>query len=153
MVRELPPDDRPPSPGLVPVNDEAGARADAGPISPDNPVAVAGAFLSFLSEPGGPNAENLALVVTPESLPAWGDFTATAEMLRGCGMMSRSKPSDDPAVVYVGYPTDHDGQLYQVQSEMVIPVRAVATLVWRPELESWRVHSVGEYLRPEQVPH
>jgi hypothetical protein len=102
--------------------------ADANPISPDNPVAVAEAFLSFLSKPGGPNVENLALVVTPESFPAWGDFTAAAEMLRGCGMMSRANHSDDSAVVYVGYPTDHDGRTYQAQSDTVIAVRAVATL-------------------------
>lgn len=155
MTHDLPPEDRPPNPGLVPTDDEQGAFEDAGPISPENPVAVGGAFLSFLFDPGGPNKEHLELVVTPESLPSWGDFTETADLLQNCGMSTRATPAQtDERVVYVKYITDHDGQTYQVQGDdVVIMARAVATLVYRPELGGWRIHGVGEYLLPEQVPH
>jgi hypothetical protein len=139
---------------LVPSSDEAAAEADMGPQSPENPVAIGAAFLSLVTAPDGPDVEDLKLLVTPESWPHWGDFRSVAEMLDGCGMATRATPSDsDPNVVYIKYVTDHDGQLYQAQNEMMFLARAVATTVWRPELRSWRIHGVGDYLRPDEVPH
>ena len=152
MPTPLPPEDQPPNPGLVPTDDVAALLADAGPDSPENPVAVGAAFLNVLADPAGPNRAVLAHLVTPESLPAWGDFTDAAAMIGDCGMTSRANPSDtDPDVVYVKY-VSSDGQNYRAASEMMIMVRAVGTLVRRPELGGWRVHGVGDYLAPDQVP-
>lgn len=151
-VTQLPPEDLPPEPGLVPAAPEE-ALADVGPISFANPVAVGGAFLAALDRPDGPNVAFLIELVTPESRSAWRDFAEAAELLAGCGLTSRASPSDDPDVVYVKYVTDHDEQTLRASQEMVIMARAVATLVRRPALGGWRVHAVGEYLKPEQVPH
>lgn len=79
MPAQLPPEDQPPNPGLVPTDDVAAAIADAGPPSPENPVTIGAIFLNALGEPGGPNVEVLTKVVTSESLSAWGDFTGAAE--------------------------------------------------------------------------
>jgi hypothetical protein len=103
--------------------------------------------------PGMPDRELLRYLVTPESLPDWGDFSEAATLLAGCGMTSRASASmDDPDVVYIKYVTD-SGQSFQVQREIMIMARAVGTLVHRPKLGGWRVHAVGDYVRPEQVPH
>lgn len=152
-VHTLPSDDQSPTPGLVPVDDEVAAAVDLGSISTDNPVAVAAAFLAAVCKEGGPDLPVLRLLVTPESLPAWGDFSQTVNMLTDCGIASRANPSDDPEVVYAKYVADRDGQNYQVQGgDILLMVRAVATLVRRWDLGGWRVHGVGQYIRPVEVP-
>lgn len=153
MPSELPPEDQPTGSGLIPTDDPSAGIADMGPNSPDNPVAIGAAFLNLVNAPGGPDVQGLANLVTPESLSAWGDFASAAERLTGCGMTSRANPSaTDPEVVYVKYVTD-DGKNYTADGDIMIMARAVATLVWRPELGSWRVHGLGEYIKPEEVPH
>lgn len=150
-MAQLPPEDQPPS--LLPASSED-AIAAMGPPGPENPVSVGAAFLAALSTPGGPDLATLQLIVTPESWPAWGDFRAVAEGLADCGMTSQANRSeDDPDVVYVKYVTDHDGVTYQAQEEMVMMLRAVGTMVHRPSLGGWRLHAVGDYVLPEQVPH
>ncbi|MDS0137561.1 MULTISPECIES: hypothetical protein [unclassified Amycolatopsis] len=144
----------PDRPRLVASTDYEAAEADMGPMDPENPIAIARIFITALHGPEGPLVDVLRAVVTPESLPAWGDFRDAAEALEGCGMTSRVSPSDDPAVVYAKYVTDHDGVTYQVQGgDMVLMVRAVATLVHRPEHGGWLIHGVGMPLQPEEVPH
>jgi hypothetical protein len=121
----------------------------------NSPVAVGVTFINALyHDRGRPNLYVLQQLVTPESVPAWGDFRSTAERLKGCGAGSMASPSmDDPDVVYFKFITDHDGVTYQAQEDMIIMTRAVATLVRRPSLGGWRIHGVGEPLRPETVPH
>jgi hypothetical protein len=70
-------------------------------------------------------------------------------------MTTRVNPSlGDPDVVYAKYTTDHDGKAYQVQGEdILLTVRAVATIVRRRDLGGWRIHAVGGYLPPDKVPH
>jgi len=55
---------------------------------------VIAAFLNALASPAGPDRAALALLVTPESLPTWGDFTNAAALVGDCGMTTRANSSD-----------------------------------------------------------
>lgn len=41
---------------------------------------------------------------------------------------------------------------YQVLDDQPVAAAAVLTLVWRPERGQWLVHSIGDYLLPEELP-
>jgi hypothetical protein len=146
------PDDQPPEQEFV-IADEDAAVADMGEVGLDNPVSVGAAFLTAVTHKRGPIVGFLLdVIVTPESRHAWGDFAEVAEDLRGCGMTSRANPAvSDEDVVYVKYVSD-PGVTLRATTDVVMNVRAVATLVRRPGLGGWRVHAVGDYLRPEEVP-
>ncbi len=122
---------------------DAAALVAAGEPGPHNPVTVAAVFWTAVTEPDGPDLDILGLVVTPESWRWWGDFGRAAALLPGCGMAPEAIPSaDDPDVVYLSYlPETGDADV------------VVATLVRRPRLGGWRVHALGERVRPGHVPH
>jgi len=147
----LPPEDLPPPP--QPTSDVA-ALVEAGPPGPDNPVTVAAVFWTAVTEPDGPNLDVLSIIVTPESWSRWGDFSRAAELLPAYGMASEATPSvDDPDVVYITYLRE-TGETTGPPSNMVLVGDIViATLVRRPRLGGWRVHALGDYVRPEHVPH
>lgn len=148
---DRPPDDHPTR--LVPAESEAAAVGDMGPPGPRNPVSVAARFLNAVTHEEGPRLSQLRRLVTPESRDSWSDFREPAERLRGCGMTSRAQPSvGDPDVVYVKFVTEPDMAM-RAPADMVINVRAILTMVWRPSLAEWRAHAVGDYVRPEDVPH
>jgi hypothetical protein len=92
----------------------------------------------------------MAQLVTPESLASWGDFTAARELLEDTGMTTKA---DHPAagVAYVKFVSDM-GESLMADSDVMIMARAVATLQFRPELDQWRVHQLGEYCLPEDLP-
>jgi hypothetical protein len=150
MVR-LPPDDLPPQPEPA---SEVEALVAAGHPGPDNPVTVGAVFWTAVTEPGGPNIDVLSIIVTPESWPHWGGFSRAAALLPGYGMAHQVSPSvDDPDVVYVRYLRDTD-ETVRVPSDMVLVGDIViGTLVRRRRLGGWRVHALGDYVRPEHVPH
>jgi hypothetical protein len=150
-MARLPPDDLPPRPEATSEVDELVA---AGPPGPDNPVTVGAVFWTAVTEPDGPDIDVLSIVVTPESWSGWGDFSEVARLLPGYGMAHRAAPSvDDPDVVYVRYLRD-TGETRRVPSDMVLVGDIViATLVRRPRLGGWRLHALGDYVRPEDVPH
>jgi hypothetical protein len=150
-MAQLPPDDRPPP--HAPAS-EVEALVAAGPPGPDNPVTVGAVFWTAVTEPDGPDLSILSIVVTPESWPGWGDFSRTAALLPGYGMAHQVTPSvDDPDVVYVRYLRE-TGETQRVPSDTVLVGDIViATLVHRPRLGGWRVHALGDYVRPERVPH
>jgi hypothetical protein len=127
------------------------AIADMGPEGPHNPAFIGALFLNGTTQ-GWPVADVLTLV-TPESAGSWGDFSGVRDLLTDCGMTSRVQQAvGDPEVVYVRYVAS---PAYNMESleEQLISVRAVATLVWRPEHDRWLVHQVGDYLPPDLVPH
>lgn len=120
---------------------DVAALVAAGDPGPGNPVTVAAVFWTAVTEPDGPDLEILGLVVTPESWRWWGDFGRAAALLPGCGMAAEAVPApDDPDVAYLTFRPETDDDV-------------VATLVRRPRLGGWRVHALGEAVRPDHVPH
>ncbi len=132
---------------------EADALVAAGEPGPHNPVTVAAVFWTAVTEPEGPNLDVLSIIVTPESWAGWGNFSRPAGLLADYGMASEATPSGDPDVVFITYLRE-GGTTAGASSDMVLVGDVViATLVRRPRLGGWRVHALGDYLRPEQVPH
>ncbi len=148
---QLPPDDLPPEHGPTA---EVDALVAAGFPGPDNPVTVGAVFWTAVTEPDGPDLDVLSIVVTPESWWGWGDFSRAAALLPGYGMAPRATPSvDDPDVVYVRYLRD-TGETHPASSDdVLVGDIVIGTLVRRPRLGGWRIHALGDYVRPEHVPH
>jgi hypothetical protein len=65
---------------MIPANADD-AIADVGEISMTNPAAVAMAFFIAGTREEGPDVGTLRTLVTPESLPAWGDFSILPEWI------------------------------------------------------------------------
>lgn len=152
MSTALPPEDQPPFMLMVPA-DTAEAEAAMGPSTQDNPIAVACAIKAGAADPVA-NLRVLQAMVTPESRPAWGDFRWVHELLADCGVTTApTKALADRDVVYVKFLTDHDGVTQQATQDGGIMVRAVMTMVHRPQLGGWFAHGLGDYLAPELVPH
>jgi hypothetical protein len=150
MVR-LPPDDLPPP--SEPAS-EVAALVAAGPPGPYNPVTVAAVFWTAVTEPDGPDLAILSIVVTPESWPGWHDFGRAAALLPGYGMAHEATPSvDDPDVVYVRFLRDTGETQRAPSATVLVGDIVIATLVRRPRLGGWRIHALGDYVRPEHVPH
>jgi hypothetical protein len=124
-----------------PPDADVAALVAAGEPGPHNPVTVAAVFWTAVTEPDGPDLEILGLVVTPESWRWWGDFGRAAALLPGCGMVAEAVPAaDDPDVVYLTFRSGTGDDV-------------MATLVRRARLGGWRVHALGEQVRPDHVPH
>jgi hypothetical protein len=150
-MARLPPDDLSPRPEPA---SEVAALVAAGPPGPDNPVTVGAVFWTAVTEPDGPDVDILSLVVTPESWPGWGGFGRAAALLPDYGMAPRATPSvDDPDVVYVRFLRDTEETDRAPSDTVLVGDIVVATLVRRPRLGGWRVHALGDYVRPEHVPH
>jgi hypothetical protein len=150
-MARLPPDDLPPE--HEPTS-EVDALVAAGLPGPDNPVTVGAVFWTAVTEPDGPDLDILSIVVTPESWPGWGDFGRAAALLPGYGMAHQVTPSvGDPDVVYVRYLRDTGESLRAPSDTVLVGDIVIATLVRRPRLGGWRVHALGDYVRPEHVPH
>lgn len=153
-MESLPADDQPPHETLVP-----GALDDAvasiGEMSMDNPAAVALVFFGALDE-RAPNVAVLRRVVTPESWSAWGGFREVARATAGMSIGTVPKfavGSDD--VAYITGVADPGGAVMRVDAEadMIIDAPFVISLQRRPDLGGeWRVHQVGQYVRPEEMP-
>ena len=134
-----PPTIEPDFPGVVPGNlDEA--MAAGGPMTPDNPYAVAFAFWhAVLSE----NPDDLEAVVTPESRGQWdlADLRMKTEE-RGIAT-GVYKPRYDVAYVKLVSNVGDEEKPIQVLRNP-LPVKAtIISLVYRPELGGWRVHGLG----------
>ncbi|MEU8901414.1 hypothetical protein AB0C65_36495 [Nocardia sp. NPDC048505] len=123
-------------------------------IQQDPPYLVATLFCEALEDPER-NQVALRALVTPESLPAWGDFSTTAAQFSsiqdpGYGSrVDRAFEADD-----VGYFKILSGvtQSYQVTEGQIIACAAVITLVLHRDTGQWMVHSIGEQVRPEEIP-
>jgi hypothetical protein len=147
--QQLPPEDQPPGRGLIPASDDEVA-AEVFAQNSDGPWAAGRAFHNALMHDDCPQLDVLRNLVTPESLPAWGDFSAAREHLAGTGMTSRAdRPA--PGVAYVKFVTD-PGQGLKADADTLIMARAVATLQFRPESGRWLLHQLGDYCLPEDLP-
>lgn len=123
-----------------------------GAMSWENPVSVAAAFWSALGASTGPDRiAELSALCTPESLPAWGDFDGTPEMLGGHGLASfPAYPA--PGVAYVKFPENID-HAFLVSGPTLIAAK-IMTLQYRDDLEphGWRVFALGSPIPPERIP-
>jgi hypothetical protein len=148
--QQLPPEDQPEGQGLVPASDDEVLADVLANNTPDGPWATGLAFHAALTHGDGAQLGMLRNLVTPESLPAWGDFTAARDHLAGTGMTSRAD-SPAPGVAYVKFVSD-TGQGLRADADVMMMTRAVATLQFRPESGRWLVHQLGDYCLPEDLP-
>jgi hypothetical protein len=134
-----------------PVSDQEGV-ASLGEPTPENPVMVAAWFLNAATQ-DKMDYSVLRQLVTPESWASWGSFAEVREKLASCGIASKVDPAAGVSdVVYAKYLDDPE-QPVRLRSEGdVLVFGLIATLVHRPELGGWRVHAVGDYVLPEDVP-
>lgn len=126
------------------------AQAAVAGYGPDEPFFTVQAFVSGLHDDSTPS-EVLRSAVTPESVEAWGDFSGVREYLKSLGdwgVGSYPAPAAGaPDVAYVKVLRDVPQTYRQTTDEMLL-VPAVLTLVWRPEVGFWLVHSIGEPADP-----
>jgi hypothetical protein len=149
-----PPATEPPFPGqLVPAPADV-AMAAGGPLTKDNPYAVALAWwYAVLND----DYDILQEVVTPESQGLW-DLADLRQATESSGITTGvMKPCYD--IAYVRMPTDlgPDGEAPDVEALKVagglVPLDArIISLVLRPELGGWRVHGFGYPAAPQDIP-
>jgi hypothetical protein len=152
MTQLLPPDDQPSGLGMITANAND-AMADVGEISMTNPAAVALAFFIAGTRDIGPDVHSLRTLVTPESLPAWGDFSFLPEWIGHLAIGTqgqRAAGSDD--VHYIGLFADLADEVMQSDGD-VLGHGKILSLQRRSDLDGeWRVHGVGDYVLPEEMP-
>jgi hypothetical protein len=139
---------------VQPVEIEAMRAAEPVPDFTD-PGEVLITFLAAL-EDREQHREALCVLVTPESLEDWGDFSAEAAALEALGDWGvSSKPLravDDPDVAY-GKVLSGVRESFQLVDDGVLSVALIVTLTWRPECDRWLIHAVGKnYIAPMDVP-
>lgn len=135
------------------VNDDAAAAIANYP--PNHPYMVVMGLAAGLA-----NLENdrevLGRIVTPESRPAWGDFTpavAAFESWGDWGLGSRIQVAEGASDVayarfFLGIP-----DTIRATGREELMLAAIVTLVWRPEHDIWMIHGIGpEPLHPDDVP-
>jgi hypothetical protein len=150
MGQHLPHADLPSGRGLIPASDDEILRDVIARNPPGGPWAAAYAFNAALAHEDGARLDELQGMVTPESLAGWGDFTAARDLLSGTCMTSRAdQPA--PGAAYVKFVSD-PGQGLISDGTTMIMARAIVTLQFRPETGQWKVHALGDYCRPEQLP-
>jgi hypothetical protein len=137
-----------PFPGrLVPAPADDALRA-GGPVTPDNPWAVAFAFWACaLNE----NYNDLNSVITPESEGQW-DLAGIRSRTENSGITTAViKPCYD--VAYVRVVSDVDQENVTTVVGGLVPMEArIITLVLRPECGGWRVHTFGYPQDPVSLP-
>lgn len=142
-------------PALIPAEAEA-AWAQSKTLGHSDVLETTAAFLIIVAEPDA--AELLPQVVTPESLHVWrAELQEVRSLAGGRGMASGvDRPAED--VAYVKLPPD-PGESVRATGDVLLEGAVIVTLQRRPELPnalglgSWRVHGIGDYIRPEDLPN
>ena len=140
-------------PAVIP-GDEATAWRHVAAEGSTEVLVVTARFINIMERPG--RLRGLRRAVTPESLGRWrGDRAAVRQVLQGRGMATRpERPS--PGVAYVKLPHD-PGRVVKATGEIVLPT-TIVTLQQRLDLphdpgsDGWRVHAIGDYVLPEDLP-
>lgn len=144
-----PPSQEPRFPGRLVSAPLDAALAAGGPMTPDNPFAVAVAFWYAVMQE---DPEGLSFVATPESFGQW-DLADANRRTEHSGLATGVyKPCYD--VAYIKMVSDVDGApdaAQVVDGSMLIGAR-VLSLVYRPELGGWRVHGMGHPVDPAGLP-
>lgn len=141
-------------PAFIPATEQA-AFAQAEAEGHGMVLATVSTFLQVLKDPAA--EEMLSGVVTPESLLGWRrDLAQVRALTHNRGMASRAEyPRAD--VAYVKLPPD-PGVTLRATGEVLLADAIIVTLQRRPELPGleqlggWRVHSVGDYAAPDDLP-
>ncbi len=123
-------------------------------LPPGHPIRVVTQFFSRVLAGAGDVFE-LGQMVTPESRDSWGDdFALTREIfetVEDYAFGSHAETAEGAVdVAYVkmflgvkeGY-TSQGGEILRAK---------IFTLVWRPELDGWRIHAYGLPAAPEYMP-
>jgi hypothetical protein len=121
-----------------------------GEISPANPLAVAGAFLSTITSDEGFNPQDVLSLCSERSVASnsWGDFIEVSENLKN-RRIGTYVEQPVPEIAYVKFLADQYKSI-QVKGDghVVIPATFM-TLIF--EDDAWRVHSLGPKVRPDQL--
>lgn len=141
-------------PALIPGTAEA-AVAQAEAEGHGAVLRTVSAFLAVVQDPRV--KELLALVVTPESLPTWRrDLRRSRAIADNRGMATRAEyPAAN--VAYVKLPPD-SGDTVRATGHVLLEGAVIVTLQLRPELPGgeelagWRVHGIGDYIPPDELP-
>ena len=141
-------------PALIPTDarsawEAARAAGDAGVLE------TTAAFVTALEEQDILGL--LPYLVTPESLDAWrAGLAGVRSLVAGRGMTSGVHYPVD-GVAYVKLPPDPGGAV-RATGDVLLADVVIVTLQRRTELPDmlglggWRVHGIGDYLRPEELP-
>ncbi|MFD7664004.1 toll/interleukin-1 receptor domain-containing protein [Streptomyces sp. NPDC059788] len=138
-----------PFPGrLVPAPDDE-AMAAGGPLTPENPFAVALAFWCMALEN---DYASLHTVITPES-QGWWDLGEIRSKSESGGISTGvMKPCYDIAYVRMLSQVEGEGEALVVAGGLVPGEARILSLVLRPELGGWRVHNFGFPQDPNVMP-
>lgn len=115
----------------------------------EHPVSLSVGFWNALDDVEQ-HVETLSYWVTPESRAQWGDFSPLASALADDSLSIVSAARQHPGapdVAYVWLIREESGAKPRMThgSEDVV-IGAVFTWIWRPELEGWRLHAVGDQM-------
>jgi hypothetical protein len=113
-------------------------------MTPDNPYAVASAVWHAAQNEN----YDLELVITPESRGQW-DLADTRSRTEGSGIATGVyKPRYDVAYVkLISNVGDREEPIQVLRDPLPVEARIIS-LVYRPELGGWRVHSLGHPVDP-----
>ena len=144
-----PPTSEPEFPGRLISGRLDDALRAGGPVTPDNPWAVAFAFWSAALND---DYNSLAGLVTPESEGMW-DLADIRRRTEDGGISSGVyKPCYDVAHARIVSDIGEVKDILQVADGPMMLRARIISLVYRPELGGWRVHGFGQPLDPEQLP-
>ncbi|WP_078941063.1 toll/interleukin-1 receptor domain-containing protein [Streptomyces cellulosae] len=125
------------------------ALAAGGPLTPDNPFAVALTFWYIALEN---DYSKLDTVITPESRGQWNLSDVRSKTKNGGITTGVMKPCYDIAYVRIASEVESEEGTLMVAGGLV-PIEARAlSLVLRPEVGGWRVHNFGFPQDPNAMP-
>src|SRR6266481_4927503 len=120
--------------------------ANAGPVTPENPWAVAFAFWSAALNDDYENLDNLT---TPESRGRW-DLAAVRERTEDSGIASGvDRPIYDVAYVKLISGVSNAESVLKVEGGYMLVTAKIISIVYRLELGGWRVHALGRPCDPD----
>jgi hypothetical protein len=144
------PENAAPFPGRLVPGPVDEALAAGGPLTPDNPFAVAFAFWYMVLED---DYGNLHKVITPESQGLWNLSEIRSKTEDGGITTGVMKPCYDIAYVRIVPEVEGDeDEALMVAGGWVLKEARIVSLVLRPELGGWRVHNFGFPQDPGAMP-
>lgn len=120
-------------------------------LAADHPSKVVTAFNDLFHFDELP-IQLLEMFVTPEKRADWGDFSGGSQFFldQVIAISTRAlRPKGTDDVAYIKLVPDNGVYLAEDPRRDLI---GYVTLVWRPELHGWRIHSIGHPAPPHQLP-